>query len=384
MIRKAGDCVAKVKSCKEYCRTIKRVYVDRHIYCSFGYWSTSLKHTESSQVYIENICLFSLTLDAEYEKCIDDLADVLKTVYLSKHCRKQLYPWKSEHFVDLHTIYVNLTMDIEIPQPSRPIKQRLKFYHTIFDADEDNRRFVLEGRPGLGKTTICAKIAYDWSHRLKFHNSPLNHIKLLFLLRLGLINHQTSIEEAIFDQLLPSGSTSYTWEELRKVIEMSGKSVIIVLDALDEADPKLFEKKQSQEAPSIVKIMQFQDLPKCRVLVTTRPWRVAEIMKCEAYRRLELQPFTKSDIVQYVEKFFGQNIELSAELEESIKENKLIVDASIPLIALLICWYWQMTEGKEEIPMRLGQLYSGIIDTMCKSLSAEKQGNVMMVTLRAI
>ena len=312
---------------------------------------------------IPNLLILIAEAKEEERKYIEEVAEELKTHYLNKTCQKQLFPWESDRLVALQDFYVQLTLDIEIQRPNKPIKQRLPDYHVIFKDEEDRRRFVLEGRPGLGKSTFCAKVAYDWSHRLDNENSPLNHIKLLFVLRLGSIDSANAIEEVIFDQLLPRTfkiEDPDRTKKLRKVIEKLGKAVVVVFDSLDEADPRLFLR---QEVGSIVKIMQFEDLRPCRVLVTSRPWRVKDITKYAEYRRLELQAFTKSDILEYVKRFFVSDRLLGERLEQYIKANRLVVDASIPLITLLICWYWQKTNAKE-IPERLGEVYDGVFDVM--------------------
>ena len=301
-------------------------------------------------------------------------------------CQKQLYPWKQDKVINLNETFVHLTMDKEIPKTGKSIKQRLSTYEEIFTKDGTDRRFVLEGRPGLGKTTMCAKIAYDWSR-----GQALGHIVLLFVLRLGLINRNTTVEEAIIEQLnIPS--VLHDCQQLSKTLDELGSSIAIVLDALDEADPLLFSRKrklltlkavtyhQSVRLHNIVDIMTFNSkgLKQCRVLVTTRPWTIPQIVKIPEYRHLELQPFIKADITTYVKQFFEYSTSgkvLGGKLISNyIKNNKLMVDASIPLITLLICWYWQETEGKQVIPERRSKLYDNIIHIMCKEGTSEKSG----------
>ncbi|XP_072029763.1 uncharacterized protein [Amphiura filiformis] len=308
---------------------------------------------------------------------VEDLAGELKTHYRNKLCKKQLFPWERESYVDLNDIYVQLTVDEDIPKPNKTIKIPLQFYHLIFEHTEAHRRFILEGRPGLGKSTLCAKIAHDWCSGLddKDQNSPLNHIELLFVLELGKVDYKSNIEEEIIKQLLHASASRFRDPQcLRRTIEKCGKSVVIILDALDESAPDLL---QCQEVGSIVGILKFEELSSCRVLVTSRPCkRINELMDVK-YKRLELQPFNKEKIREYVKQFFAVDDPLSrtlgARLSQMIKNNELVVDISIPLIALLICWYWKITEGKREIPKRRSELYDAIITTMYQSCVQQKQ-----------
>ena len=69
----------------------------------------------------------------------------------------------------------------------------------------DNPRVVLiEGNPGMGKTTYCQKLAHDWSVGEIPPGASFPEVKILLLLKCRDMHMKTaSIEEAIGDQLLP-------------------------------------------------------------------------------------------------------------------------------------------------------------------------------------
>ena len=264
-----------------------------------------------------------------------------------------------------------MTIDIKIPG-ARPIKERLESYQDIFSKKEKCTRFVLSGSPGQGKSTFCAKLAFDWSNNPAA--SPLKHIKLLFIIQLSLVDYKSTIEEAICSQLL---SDDIDPVSLGKMIRELGLSVILVFDGIDEAPGDLFKYSN---AGNLVKTIRYRDMEVCRVLITTRPWRESEITEMRVYKRLELQKMNKSSVKEYVQKFFGQNKEdymmvaLGKRLLGYIEENKLLIDTSTPLIVLLICWFWTKTEGKRGIPDRITELYDEIMDIMYRNVThAEKE-----------
>ena len=233
-----------------------------------------------------------------------------------------MYPWKSGNYVDLDEIYLPVTIDITIPG-IRPIKERLKSYQKIFESNDD-KRYLLTGSPGQGKSTFCAKLAFDWCH--KTNVSPLHDVQLLFIVQLATLDHLSNIEDAICSQLL---SSDIDRSIIGKIIRDLGK-VVLVLDGLDEAPLDLLKHESTG---NLVEIIRYKQLRECFVLVTTRPWRETEIVsQFPVYRRLELQKMNRSDVKAYVRKLFGQSsddlttIALGRRLLQYIDENKLLLD----------------------------------------------------------
>ena len=288
------------------------------------------------------------------------IAEDLRKYYLNSLCKKLVYPWKPDEYVDFGKIYVPVTIDIKLPG-LRAIKRRVKCYEDLFTVEQTDTRYVLSGSPGQGKSSFCAKLAYDWSNKV-----ALKNIKLLFILQLGLMNHESNIEDEIASQLLSVDIDSAT---LGKLIRDLGSSVILVFDGLDEAQRDLMTHKQAKG--NLLKIIRYQDLQTCRVLVATRPWRERDVTQLPMYRRLELQRMSKSDVKAYVQKIFEQNkddfvtVGLGRRLLSFIEKNELLLDTSIPLIVLLISWYWVETNGEKRIPDRISELYHDIITVMC-------------------
>ena len=295
------------------------------------------------------------------------MAAQLRKYYLEFFCKKQIYPWQPGVYVELDKIFVPVTIDIKIPGV-RTIKQRLNSYEDIFLDTETCTRFVLSGSPGQGKSTFCAKVAFDWSYNPDA--SPLKHIKLLFIIQLSLVDHKSTIEEAICSQLL---SNDVDPTILGEVIRELGSSLILVFDGIDEAPQDLFDKPD--EVDNLVKTLRYRDMKECRVLVTTRPWREREITEIPAYKRLELQKMNKSSVKEFVKKFFNQNekdfmmVGLRKGLLRHIEENKLLIGTSTPLVVLLICWFWTKTKGERGIPDRITELYDQIVDAMYTSVA---------------
>ena len=309
------------------------------------------------------------------------MAEDLRQYYLTTLCKKQLFPWKQGTFVDLDKIYVPVTIDIVIPGV-QPIKEQVvDFYQDILGIEQGSPRNVLSGEPGQGKSCFCAKVAFDWCK--SFKTSPLKHIALLFVIQLAQIDHTTDIEDAIRSQLKLSVDIDNA--SLGKVIRDLGKRIVLVLDGLDEAPQNLFDGKNNENFGNIVRTIRHEYLKDCRVIVATRPWRESEITnRIPVYNRLELKKMTKSDAIKYVENYFTLNcnlfmLTLKSLLMKYIRDNKVLVDISNPLILLLICWYWAETKGRKQIPNRIGELYLEIVNMMHRNLGNPTKDRVSIL-----
>ena len=75
------------------------------------------------------------------------------------------------------------------------------------------------------------------------------------------------------------------------------------------------------------------------------------------------------------------SIALGQRLVQYIQANKLLVDASVPILILQICWYWQKSGGKEDIPQRWSHLYDNIFNMMYDNLSSDLKRRVSKVMI---
>ena len=306
----------------------------------------------------------------------------LKNRYQSSLCMKKTCPWKPNEYLDLDKIFVPVTIDIDV-KGATVVKKHLNSYQDILKKSQDSKRFLLVGDPGLGKSVLCAKMAYDWCHKTPL--SPLNQIQLLFILQLGQMDHTSNIEDAICEQLLSKFiAKRIDRDKLGEVIRKLDQFVMVVFDGVDESPPKLFEHES--DVGNVLDIMRLEDMLGCRVVVTTRPWRENDVKECGAYERLELQRMNKSDVKTLVDKFFSQNDDPSAKiwgnaLLKQIEDNKLVVDTSTPLLVVLLCWYYTETKGQSEIPDKIYKLYENIINIMYRNATQSDIEKVSLLTI---
>ena len=97
------------------------------------------------------------------------------------------------------------------------------------------RVVLIEGNPGMGKTTYCQKLAYDWSVREISSDASFPEVKILLLLKCRDMHMKTAnIEEAIEDQLLPHDAGKKEKEDFFHFVHSNQSRILLVLDGLDE------------------------------------------------------------------------------------------------------------------------------------------------------
>ena len=149
---------------------------------------------------------------------------------------------------------------------------------------------LVEGAPGVGKTTLSWEICKRWSKGNLFMQYTL-----VFLLRLR-------------DDTLQSAKTvkdlvRYVYEERLEattqfLVDTSGKNTLIILEGLDELPQHLLTQ------PSIfTRLLAGKDLPGATILVTSRPAATAQLWKKwkeRITRHIEILGFTEDNIRAYV------------------------------------------------------------------------------------
>ena len=89
-------------------------------------------------------------------------------------------------------------------------EQRVVETTEIFNPHEEckqPRKVLIEGMPGMGKTTYCNKVAYDWAINIK-KGDCCPEFEMVLLLRCRDVEIESDLWEAIDDQLLPSENST--------------------------------------------------------------------------------------------------------------------------------------------------------------------------------
>ena len=155
------------------------------------------------------------------------------------------------------------------------------------------RKVLIEGDPGMGKTTYLQKLAYDWANKQNEWDASFPEIEVLLLLRCNDI--KSSIWEAIDEQILSEDIDEKAKETFFKYIKENQSKVLLLLDGLDEADPR--------ERDIYLSLLTCKLLPDCHVVITSRH-EVGKKVSRYCDNLWEIVGFTKEDSKSFVRKYF--------------------------------------------------------------------------------
>ena len=209
---------------------------------------------------------------------------------------------------------------------------------------------LIEGEPGMGKTTYCQKLAFDWaSKQCGEWDESFPRIDVLLLLRCRGI--KSTIWDAIVEQILQKELKPEESEMFFQFLKENPSQVLLVLDGLDEADPQKLEM--------FMNLIQRKQLPGCYIVLTSRPQAGSKV-RGYTDTLLEIVGFTTADAECYIRKYFQQAKHLAeALISKVVFDEDLRELTKNPLNTLLLCVVFEDLKGI--LPSNRTQLYMEIV-----------------------
>ena len=227
----------------------------------------------------------------------------------------------------------------------------------IFQSHEEcsqPKRVLIEGKPGMGKTTYCHKIAFNWAKEQKGGDS-FPDVLLVLLLKCRDIN--CDLWEAIDDQLLPRKVNEEDKEKFFMFIRDHQSKVLLVLDGLDELP--------SSQRQIYKEVIQGRVLPGSYLVVTARHEVGMTVREC-CHTLLEVEGFTKTDAKNFIRRYFGKEEEdLAEKLLDKLDSDRTLRDLTAnPLNAALLCLLCEDFRGK--LPGSRTLLYLEVVECVLR------------------
>ncbi|XP_044164944.1 uncharacterized protein LOC114974804 isoform X3 [Acropora millepora] len=300
---------------------------------------------------------------AETDREISNVVEFLKKEY-NRRADFSPLPWSKGMKLQLKEVYTKL----RVVSKGKAEGLEIDVDDIFGSSEEDNDPLVLvEGSPGIGKTTFCLKLAHDWANGAMPGNFP--SFKLVFLLKCRDIIKD--VVEEIFEQLLPEDRKEKTKEALDNFLEdlNNQKQTLIILDGLDELP--------DQSEDRVNKVLGRKKLSFCYVLATTRQEK--GIYTREQFKFnicLAIEGFSEENSFEYIRKHFrrlgAEHSSKGERLIEEIEENPLLGDIRInPLNLLLLCVVYEDHEGS--LPSSSTDLYQTIVRCLLRRYCAREE-----------
>ena len=205
----------------------------------------------------------------------------------------------------------------------------------VLKHNDDNSpiKVVVDGPPGVGKTTLCQKLCSMWAKN-ELEKCSFN---LVFLI--SLIDEEASSAKNISDLV----SLFHSDEEIcdnvsKKIKQTNGKDMLLIFDGWDEFNGR------DQNISFILDIIQGRQLLKCNVLVTSRTYASEKLLQLQSVNRhVEVLGFEEEEIFSCIRN------ELTKEnAQQLIKELKIREDVLslcyIPFVCSMLVRVYQLSD----------------------------------------
>ena len=291
-----------------------------------------------------------------------DFIDVIRQLYKRREGWLAPFPWCEEFRFHLDNIFTRLKMVSR--KKERGVKtDSIVNMLEIFKPHEEcpqPRKVLIEGQPGVGKTTYCNKIAYDWAKNCKADDS-FPDVQVLLLLKCKDINSE--FREAIDDQLLPKDMKKEEREKFFTFVWEHQSNVLLVLDGLDELPThKLSVYKE---------IIQGRMLSKCYLVVTARHEAGIKVREC-CDTLLEVEGFTKNDAEDFIRRYFKTETHLAQKLLDKLRTDVSLSGITAnPLNTALLCLLCEDFQG--DLPKGRTVLYHEIVQCVLRKYRRKKE-----------
>ena len=265
------------------------------------------------------------------------------------------FPWcEDELQLQLSKVFTRLKIVEKKKERARRTKEIVPMTDAFRSHEEckEPRVVLIEGEPGIGKTTCCQKLAYDWSVECISAEACFPKVKMLLLLKCRDMK-TADIEEAIDDQLLPLDAEEKEKENFFRFIRQNQSRILLVLDGLDELSETVYE--------GLLPLIQGRIFP-CTYLMLTARHELGMKVRRECDTLLEIVGYTKEDADTYVKKYFSNHDDpsLAKKLIKNLRKNPQLRELTAnPLNTALLCLICEDTQGK--LPYNKTMLYREIV-----------------------
>ncbi|MCX8567229.1 MAG: HEAT repeat-containing protein [Glomeribacter sp. 1016415] len=298
---------------------------------------------------------------ASLEECYINLAVVESQAQREKD-KKEL----KKQAVSFERLPSSERQQLESTNPNKLIAlEKLFEMQKLRDGSEGvPKRILIQGRAGIGKTTLCKKLVYEYHHNGLWQDRfesvlwiPLRQLKT---------HSPRRLEDLLCNQYFV-GHESHQAQALSKVFHAHQDKTLFILDGLDEVVGELHEGRPLKDFLQTL-------LNQAHVVITSRPAGVDAKLLGQLDLELETVGFSPANVRAYIEKCVPTLNQ--AAIQQFIHHTPLIQGlVNIPIQLDALCYSWDKLPKNQEVTMAM--LYEAMVDKLWRkdSVRLEKKQN---------
>ena len=202
-------------------------------------------------------------------------------------------------------------------------------------------RVLMDGAPGVGKTTLTLHACKDWANDLKFKQYDL----VLFM----------PLRQASFNSLvdlLPGDDPELKKDVERYINQNSGENVAMIFDGYDE-----LSYDQRRQGSFLMRIFKGEILHKCAVWITSRPYTSGELLSSPGINKhVEVVGFKKEQIYACVRKRIKDRDKANSLLRQLKERDDITSICYIPFLCTIMIRVYESNSDKV-LPLTMTELF---------------------------